>query len=572
MLISEEYRAANRHMHTEYPNYGVSGQKWAQYVEGLILSEGYQTVLDYGAGKQTLAQSLPHRIITGYDPAVAGLEADPEPAELVVCTDVLEHIEPQHINAVLRHLASKTTRKAFVNISLRPSMKSLPDGRNSHILLKDASWWRKKLLEHFRIVHWQYREQQALVFAELVPYRGPRYRKPGARRPFIPEWGTMISQIRENNHKYSDAWGRLNSFNMYEGVQDTRSDMQIVMHILEHTNDFEREIQDIIKLSAKAVLLFLPITRDFSEIYWKRFLGTHLRIGDWHTDVIGDGIHRLVMVGCPMVGVQGVTAVGAVASEDRWEQVKANSLQFPARIKAVPAHDRRAIIACYGPSLRNSLEDIRHEVKTTGATVISVSGSHDMLIAAGIVPTFHIECDPRPHKTDNLVAPHPDVEYLIASTVHPNYFDKLTGSNVRLWHVSTPEHATRIVDELGESSDGLISGGGSVGLRSIPLLYAMGYRDISIYAMDCSFEKDGGIIHQWAGRHAGKRQEVCEVQCADRTFLSSPVLMTYATGFFEAVKHVNDVTFRMYGDGLLQAMCRMYSTQVPQIQHVVEHV
>lgn len=566
MLISPAYRDQNRELHARNAAYGVSGQMWSGYVANLIKTEGHMTVLDYGCGKGTLkpcltAAELPC-LVAEYDPAIEGKDAEPEPAELVVCTDVLEHIEPAHLNAVLRHLASKTQRKLFCNISIQASTKTLADGRNAHLIIKPAEWWRDRLAKFFRIVFWQEQLAHGLVYCELAPRRVP-FIKPTARKPLDAEWSGMIEQIREQNHRYSDAWSRLHTFNLWQGVGDQLADMQVVPNYLEVCDDADLAMRAIVQHAQKAVMALVPITHDMPEAYWRRLFEKFLRIGDWHIDQFGE-YRRLAMVGAPMVGVMGITAVGAVASEDRWEQVKANSELVKARIEAAPAHGRRAILACYGPSLADTLEVIREEREATGAAVVSVSGAHDMLIAAGIVPDFHVECDPRPHKTDNMEAAHPDVQYLIASGVHPNYFDKLAGHDVRLWHISTAEHAMRIVDELGDSSDCLISGGGSVGLRAIPLLYAMGYRDMSIYAMDCSFRSDGETVQQWAGKHAGKRQDVCEVDCAGRLFISSPVLLTYATGFFETVQRVTDVTFRLFGDGLLQSMCRMYQN-IPQV-------
>jgi hypothetical protein len=83
--------------------------------------------------------------------------------------------------------------------------------------------------------------------------------------------------------------------------------------------------------------------------------------------------------------------------------------------------------------------------------------------------------------------------------------------------------------------------------------------------MDCSFSDDGA--QQWAGKHAGKRQELVRVRCDERIFTTSPVLATYATDFWEMVQKMRDVNVRLYGDGLLQSMARYYMG-VPQTAHV----
>lgn len=570
--ISEDYREQNRALHASNEAYGTNSSQWVPYVRKLAETEMFRDILDYGCGKQKLRAGLEDMntvSIWGYDPAIEGLDAEPKPAELVVCTDVLEHIEPVHLNAVLRHLASLTQRKLLVSIATVPSTKSLPDGRNAHLIVKDGDWWREKLAQHFRVGLWQRRDNLGFVYGELLPKTGRQIlARRTERLPMRPEWQQMVEAIRSQNHKYSDAWGRLHSFNMWQGVDDVRADMQIVLGLLEFAEDIDLELQSCVKMAAKAVLIMVPVTEELSEGFWRRCLERYLRLGDWQVDEIPGNGKRLVCCGMPMVGVMGITAVGAVDSEERWGQVQAACALISGRIQGAEPHGRRAILACYGPSLKATLPMLKEEAEATGAAVISVSGAHDMLIEAGIIPTYHVECDPRPHKTQNMNAAHPGVEYLIASTVHPNYFEKLAGHNVRLWHVNTPEHNLRLVDELRESPDTLISGGGSVGLRSIPLLYNMGYRDFSIYAMDCSFESDGETVQQWAGKHAGKKQDCVEVLCGQRLFISSPVLLTYATGFFEVLQMARDVDFRLYGDGLLQNMCKLYEG-LDQVAHVV---
>jgi hypothetical protein len=268
---------------------------------------------------------------------------------------------------------------------------------------------------------------------------------------------------------------------------------------------------------------------------------------------------HLLMIGAPAVNVQGVTAVGAVASDDRWNNVEAATKRVTQRIELAEPHERTALLACYGPSLIDTIDSLKREAANPNVDVISVSGAHDFLLSHGIVPKYHIECDPRPHKAINIDKAHPGVTYMVASVCHPDYFDKLGDADLRLWHVSTTEHVLRLINELKENPRHVISGGGSVGLRSIPLLYAMGYRDFSVFAMDCSF-KDAGE-KQWAGKHAGKRQDKCEVLCDQTVFISSPILLTYATNFFEMVKKVTDMSVRLYGDGLLQAMAQYYMSQ-----------
>ena len=151
-LISDEYRKLNEKLHEDNRFYGVSGLKHVEKVLGL--SKVYQTqdILDYGCGKSTLALNLPFTI-KEYDPCIKKHSALPEPADIVICTDVLEHIEPDCISDVLNHIVRLNKKAAYINIATRPAKKLLPDGRNAHILVKPSSWWIQEFNSRFDIIN-----------------------------------------------------------------------------------------------------------------------------------------------------------------------------------------------------------------------------------------------------------------------------------------------------------------------------------------------------------------------------------------------------------------------------------
>lgn len=152
MLISSDYAALNRDLHASRPDYGTSGVRWAETVSALAEELRAASILDYGCGKQTLAAALPGLKLVGYDPALPGLDSPPEPADLVVCTDVLEHVEPDCIDDVLDDLCRVTSKLALVTVATRPAVKTLSDGRNAHLTVKPFSWWREGFLTRFDLV------------------------------------------------------------------------------------------------------------------------------------------------------------------------------------------------------------------------------------------------------------------------------------------------------------------------------------------------------------------------------------------------------------------------------------
>lgn len=149
MLISDQYRRLNRALHDE-GSYGRKGDKWAARVQQLIERFEPRDILDYGCGQGALGRAL-DRTIREYDPAIAGKDARPEPADLVVCTDVLEHVEPECLDGVLDELQRLTRVCLFAVVSTRPAKKFLADGRNAHLIIEPWSFWEEKLASRFRV-------------------------------------------------------------------------------------------------------------------------------------------------------------------------------------------------------------------------------------------------------------------------------------------------------------------------------------------------------------------------------------------------------------------------------------
>lgn len=143
-LITPEYRALNVELHQRVPAYGTGGHKWADVVRGLVAETGAKSVLDYGAGKGSLKAALPGIRVFEYDPAVPGKETPPSSAGVVVCTDVMEHVEPECTDAVIAHLCGLATRAVFVGVSCRVGGKRLADGRPAHINVQPAAWWHER--------------------------------------------------------------------------------------------------------------------------------------------------------------------------------------------------------------------------------------------------------------------------------------------------------------------------------------------------------------------------------------------------------------------------------------------
>ncbi len=153
MLLTEQYRAEQAALHAR-GNYGTASLSYGDAVSELVERSGAKTLLDYGCGSmRNLAKVLDCDVIyEGYDPAVPAFAGEPDQADLVVCIDVLEHIEPDCLDAVLDHIRSKCKALAFITVHTGPAMKTLSDGRNAHLIQQPAAWWLPKLMQRWRLV------------------------------------------------------------------------------------------------------------------------------------------------------------------------------------------------------------------------------------------------------------------------------------------------------------------------------------------------------------------------------------------------------------------------------------
>lgn len=130
------------------------------------------TVIDFGCGTGRLAHRLAaFHSVTGVDFADNCLDAEVRAegrfplvvanlwdyrgsAEVGVCTDVMEHIPTEKVDAVLANIAASVQRAAFT-ISFVPDNFGRSIGQPLHLTVKPPAWWQTKLGEHFATVTYQ---------------------------------------------------------------------------------------------------------------------------------------------------------------------------------------------------------------------------------------------------------------------------------------------------------------------------------------------------------------------------------------------------------------------------------
>lgn len=151
-LITEDYQRENEQLHADPKGFGGDGKKHAERVMEYATAIKARSVVDYGCGEGTLKPALKALGFKGhvseYDPAMRGKGLEQlKPGALLVCTDVLEHIERDKLDAVLRHQFAVAGVAGFFTIATRPANKVLPSGRNAHLIQESPEWWLAKLRE-----------------------------------------------------------------------------------------------------------------------------------------------------------------------------------------------------------------------------------------------------------------------------------------------------------------------------------------------------------------------------------------------------------------------------------------
>ena len=118
-------------------------------ISELIQQQGIKTVLDYGCGKALFHQKEWNATL--YDPAVPEYSNEPTGKfDLVICTDVLEHIPEEDIPRIVQQLKDLTQGWLYISVCPRLAGQklTLPDSGeevNSHVCVKPPEWWQEQI-------------------------------------------------------------------------------------------------------------------------------------------------------------------------------------------------------------------------------------------------------------------------------------------------------------------------------------------------------------------------------------------------------------------------------------------
>lgn len=216
--------------------------------------------------------------------------------------------------------------------------------------------------------------------------------------------------------------------------------------------------------------------------------------------------------------------------------------------RGLPAYTKRKVelgkhvaIVGYGPSLA----DTWHELKDFDGEIWTVSKAHDFLLARGLTPHTHVDLDFREHKAyfNKLVST--TTRYLLATQLHPKYFDLLLerdpSANVQLYHSDIPG---------AEPSPGYPPSAAQMdaGLQASYMAFREGLRDQVWYGFDASAKN--GETH--AGPHGGQRSIPADMIVEGRHYISSSLLIRQALFAEKMLCKFPFLKAKIVGDGMLR--------------------
>lgn len=127
--------------------YGMSSTRedLFEIIERVVEKEKPSSILDYGCGQSTLMDVLSEKEyvknVYRYDPAIPAYSySHVHSVDLIICTDVLEHIPREYLYSVLYEI-HHLSNIVFFSIGIIEASMILPNGENAHCTIMPKDWW-----------------------------------------------------------------------------------------------------------------------------------------------------------------------------------------------------------------------------------------------------------------------------------------------------------------------------------------------------------------------------------------------------------------------------------------------
>jgi hypothetical protein len=218
--------------------------------------------------------------------------------------------------------------------------------------------------------------------------------------------------------------------------------------------------------------------------------------------------------------------------------------------------DRVAIVGS-GVSLKHTELELR-ELVFEGARIVTLNGAYHWCIERNIRPWMQIVMDARPSNARFLTPEIPQCSYWLASQCHKDSWDTVKDyEKVRIFHAANPDGMEKpILDAYYGGWWSGVTGGTTVGTRSIGLLRMLGFLRFDLFGIDSCWME--GEHHAFAQAENDKDRAITvKFTAADglddgRQFTCAPWMLKQAEDFFEFIKaNGHQFSLNVHGDGLI---------------------
>lgn len=234
------------------------------------------------------------------------------------------------------------------------------------------------------------------------------------------------------------------------------------------------------------------------------------------------------------------------SEDDLARNINYNSARDLKWLAAKPAHDGLAVMVGGGPSLADSLGEVRR-LQQRGATVFAINGASRWLRARGVAVDYQVIADAK-EETATLVDPEAKA-HLFSSQVSPVTMDAVADPIV--WHPALDDVENYFPAERVTRGGYVLLGGGHTGNAALCIAYALGFRDLHVFGYDSSHK--AGRSHAYS-QPMNDFVPTVDVDFAGRTFTCSVAMKSQAEKFQLTAQALKEAGARIevYGDGLLQ--------------------
>ncbi len=184
--------------------------------------------------------------------------------------------------------------------------------------------------------------------------------------------------------------------------------------------------------------------------------------------------------------LDSVCVVDAEGRRANYDHVRMRGLPH---VRQIPERKEPLAVVASGPSVNDYLD----ELKQWSGELWAINGGYDYCLDHGITPDGFFSLDPLPQLSEYLTRPQNETIFYIPSPADPAVFDALSGHYVQLYHPAGS-------DMEFPQGEWLI-GGGTTALTRVPYFALLqGFRDITLYGCDSSFN-GSRYCYQW-GRYS----------------------------------------------------------------------